>query len=98
MTYLAQFERDAESGGYKVTFPDFGWGVTQGDDLADAEKWAGRLLHDLIAHLIKNNETLPEARVRGLRMRAVALGPLEQAKGGVLCGVAGTGQAAGGVG
>ncbi|MBE0658239.1 MAG: hypothetical protein IH602_11155 [Bryobacteraceae bacterium] len=61
-------------------FPELGWGVTQGDDLADAVKWAGRLLHDLMAHLIENNETLPSAKVRGRRMRAVAFGPLEQAK------------------
>lgn len=80
VTYNARFERDGKTSGYAVTFPDFGWGVTQGDDLADAEKWAGRLLHDLIAHLIKNNEALPEAKARGRRMRPVALGPLEQAK------------------
>lgn len=80
LTYNARFERDAESGGYTVTFPDFGWGVTQGDDLADAEKWAGRLLRDMIAHLIKNNEALPMAKARGRRLRPVALGTLEQAK------------------
>jgi predicted RNase H-like HicB family nuclease len=85
------------SGGYTVSFPDFGWGVTQGDDLADAVKWAGRLLNDLIALLIMNSETLPEAKARGRRMRAVAFSP-GAGQGGVLCGVPGTGQAVGGGG
>jgi predicted RNase H-like HicB family nuclease len=34
--YPARFERDRRSGSYTVTFPDFDWGVTQGDDLDDA--------------------------------------------------------------
>ncbi len=80
VTYKARFERDRESGGYTVTLPDFGWGVTQGDNLADAEKWAGRLLHDMIAHVIKNNEAIPEARAKGRGLRAVALDSLAQAK------------------
>src|ERR1017187_8899652 len=29
--YLALFEPDREAGGYVVTFPDFGYGVTQGE-------------------------------------------------------------------
>lgn len=80
VTYKARFERDRESGGYTVTLPDFGWGVTQGDNLADAEKWAGRLLHDMIAHVIKNNEAIPEARAKGRGLCAVALDSLAQAK------------------
>jgi len=79
VSHNARFEHEPVSGGYTVTFPDFGWGVAQGDDLADAEQCAGHLLHDMIAHLIKNNEALPEAKARGRRMRPVALGPLEQA-------------------
>ncbi len=79
-TYNARFEREPASGGYTVTFPDFGWGVTQGDNLADAEKWAGRLLHDMIAHLIAKSEEIPEAKAKGRRLRPVALAPLDQAK------------------
>ncbi|HNY39520.1 MAG TPA: hypothetical protein PKJ41_03965 [Bryobacteraceae bacterium] len=78
--YNARFEHEPASGGYTVTFPDFGWGVTQGDNLADAEKWAGRLLHDMIAHLIKSNEEIPETKAKGRRLRPVALAPLDQAK------------------
>ncbi|HNY42647.1 MAG TPA: type II toxin-antitoxin system HicB family antitoxin [Bryobacteraceae bacterium] len=80
VTYNARFERDPDNGGYTVTLPDFGWGVTQGDNLADAEKWAGRLLHDMIAHLIKNNEAIPEPRAKGRGLRAVTLDSLAQAK------------------
>ncbi len=52
VTYKARFERDRESGGYTVTLPDFGWGVTQGDNLADAEKWgrAASARHDRPRH------------------------------------------------
>jgi predicted RNase H-like HicB family nuclease len=31
MEYPALFER-AEEGGFVITFPDFEWGITQGDD------------------------------------------------------------------
>ncbi len=80
VTYKARSERDPESGGYTVTLPDFGWGVTQGDNLTDAEKWAGRLLHDMIAHVIKNNEAIPEGKTKGRGLRMVALDSLAQTK------------------
>jgi antitoxin HicB len=35
MEYPALFE-PAEEGGFVVTFPDFEWGITQGDDETDA--------------------------------------------------------------
>ena len=37
MKYLALFDYDEGDGGYTVTFPDFGWGVTEGKTLAEAE-------------------------------------------------------------
>ena len=34
--YLALFEPDRKAGGYVVTFPDFGYGVTQRETYAEA--------------------------------------------------------------
>src|SRR5476649_928965 len=38
--YLALFEPDLEAGGYTVTFPDFGYGVTQGETAEEATEMA----------------------------------------------------------
>jgi predicted RNase H-like HicB family nuclease len=35
--YPARFQLNRPSGTYTVTFPDFDWGVTQGDDLDDLQ-------------------------------------------------------------
>ena len=42
--YPALFEPDREAGGYVVTFPDFSFGVTQGDTLQEAMIMASDLL------------------------------------------------------
>ena len=42
--YLALFELDRKAGGYVVTFPDFGYGVTQGETEEEAMEMAQDLL------------------------------------------------------
>jgi antitoxin HicB len=42
--YLALFEPDPKAGGYVVTFPDFGDGVTQGETEEEAMEMAQDLL------------------------------------------------------
>ena len=42
--YLALFEPDHDAGGYVVTFPDFGYGVTQGETGEEAMEMARDLL------------------------------------------------------
>ena len=42
--YLALFEPDLRTGGYVVTFPDFGYGVTQGETDQEAMEMAQDLL------------------------------------------------------
>ena len=37
LRFNALFEPDTEKGGFVVTFPDFKWGVTQGD--TEQERW-----------------------------------------------------------
>jgi len=44
VTYPALFEPDHEAGGFVVTFPDFGRGVTQGDAVEEATEMAQDLL------------------------------------------------------
>ena len=40
VTYPALFEPDRQAGGFVVTFPDFRYGVTQGDTLEEAAEMA----------------------------------------------------------
>jgi antitoxin HicB len=55
MEYAARFE-PAEEGGFVVTFPDFAWGITQGDDEAEAIGMAVDALSTMVQELIRNNE------------------------------------------
>lgn len=80
MLYPACFE-PAEEGGFVVTFPDFSWGVTQGDDEADAIEMAVDALSTMIQELIRNNEPIPQpGKHRGRRTRWIRLPALESAK------------------
>jgi predicted RNase H-like HicB family nuclease len=82
MEYPALFSPDPEKGGFVVTFPDFGWGVTQGESEQEAMEMATDLLHILIADRIGKQETLPRVQKRrGARYRLVRLAALEAAKG-----------------
>jgi antitoxin HicB len=56
--YHAVFEPAGE-GGFVVTFPDFGWGVTQGETEAEAIEMAEDALRAMIMDTIKAGEALP---------------------------------------
>jgi antitoxin HicB len=80
MQYQALFEPDPK-GGFVVTFPDFDWGVTQGDNEAEAGMMASDALAMVIAHYIGHNQPLPRPRMRrGRRYRTVRLPALLAAK------------------
>ena len=51
--YLALFEPDREAGGYVVTLPDFGYGVTQGETDQEAMTVAKDLLMVTIGDYIR---------------------------------------------
>ena len=57
--YLALFEPDREAGGYVVTFPDFGYGVTQGETEEEAMEMAQELLMLTISDYIRESRPLP---------------------------------------
>lgn len=79
--YLALFEPDRKAGGYVVTFPDFGYGVTQGESDDEAMEMAQDLLLLTINDYIREGKPLPvPTRRRGSKYRAVALPALQTAK------------------
>ena len=57
--YPADIERD-EDGRHVVTFPDFGWGATDGATRNEALAEAKDLLRELIATTIREDEDLPD--------------------------------------
>src|SRR5450756_1875147 len=70
----ALFEPDTEKGGFVVTFPDFPWGITQGD----SEEEATGMAVDAIALVI--NELIKQSKVRGRKYRIIRLPALQTAK------------------
>ena len=68
--YPAEVERD-EDGRHVVTFPDFGWGATDGATREEALLEAKDLLRELIATTIREGETLPEPSPAGKAMPLV---------------------------
>ena len=79
--YLALFEPDRKVGGYVVTFPDFGYGATQGESEAEAMEMAQDLLMLTIGDYIRESRPLPiPRRHRGAKYRPVALPALQAAK------------------
>ncbi len=79
--YLGLFEPDREAGGYVVTFPDFGCGVTQGETAAEAMDMAQELVMLTIGDYIKESKPLPiPRRHRGAKFRPVPLPALQAAK------------------
>jgi antitoxin HicB len=80
MDYMALFE-PIENGAVLITFPDFGWGVSQGDTQKQAEEMALALLQTLVAEHIRRGVALPEPRARrGRKYRAVSLPFMQSAK------------------
>ena len=57
--YPAEIECD-EDGRFVATFPDFGWGATDGATLSEALAEASDLLRELIATTIREGRELPE--------------------------------------
>ena len=79
--YLALFEPDRKAGGYVVTLPDFGYGVTQGETEDEALEMARDLLMLTIEDYIRAGKPLPHAaRRRGSKFRPVPLSALQAAK------------------
>jgi antitoxin HicB len=74
MKYPALFE-PAEEGGFVITFPDWDWGVTQGEDDADALDMAHDALITMIAHSIRHGKPVPppSSQSRGRKYRMIEL-------------------------
>ena len=80
MEYPALLER-AEEGGFVITFPDFEWGITQGDDEADALEMAADALSTMIQEHIRKGEELPRAsKPRGRKYRMIRLAASQSMK------------------
>jgi len=80
MEYPALFE-PASEGGFVVTFPDFDWGVTQGDSEEDARAMAADALSTMIREHIRTGECLPQpSKSRGRKVRLIKLPALQSAK------------------
>lgn len=80
-TYLALFEPDRAAGGYVVTLPDFGYGVTQGETDEEAMEMAQDLLILTIGDYIRESKPLPTPRRhRGSKFRPVRVSALQAAK------------------
>ena len=75
------FEPDIEKGGYVVYFPDFPWGVTQGDTEEEAIERALDAITMIIDELMKRGEEVPApTRRRGRKYRSINLPALAAAK------------------
>jgi antitoxin HicB len=80
-SYLALFEPDRKTGGYVVTLPDFGYGVTQGETEQEAMEMAQDLLMLTIGDYIRESRPLPPPKQRrGPKFRRVPLPALQAAK------------------
>ena len=72
--YPAEIERDGD-GRHVVTFPDFGWGATDGATRDEALAEARDLLRELIAATMREGKDLPKPS-RAIRGRFVVAPPL----------------------
>lgn len=59
--YLATLERDPDTDGYTVTFPDLPGCITEGDDLLDATDMAQDALEGFLLVLEDGEEKIPAA-------------------------------------
>ena len=73
--YPAEIERD-EDGRVVVTFPDFGWGATDGATRDEALLEARDLLRELIAATIREGKDLPEPS-RARKQRPLVVPPVQ---------------------
>ena len=72
--YPTKVERDLD-GRYVVTFPDFGWGATDGATLDEALAEARDLLREVIAATMREGKDLPEPS-RATRRRPLVVPPV----------------------
>ena len=72
--YPALMDRD-EDGRYVVTFPDFGWGATDGATWGEALAEARDLLRELIAATMREGGGLPEPS-RATKSRPLVVPPI----------------------
>jgi antitoxin HicB len=80
MEYPAIFE-PAEEGGFIVRFPDFPWGVTQGDTQQEAEEMAVDAIRTMIRELIRQGKEVPRpGKRRGGKYCFIRLSALDAAK------------------
>jgi antitoxin HicB len=80
MEYSARFE-PAQEGGFVITIPDFGWGVSQGDTEEEARDMAAALIQTLVQEHIRCGEDLPcPSKPRGRNFRVIRLPALQAAK------------------
>ncbi len=75
--YPAEIQRD-EDGRFVVTFPDFGWGATDGATRKEAVAEAKDLLRELIAATIREDARLPAPSAVTTR-RTVVVPPVQVA-------------------
>jgi antitoxin HicB len=81
VSYQALFEPDREVGGFVITFPDFGWGVSQANTEDEALEMAEDLLVTMIGDHVKQSQEIPvPASRRGARYRQISLPALQSAK------------------
>ena len=79
--FNALFEPDTEKGGFVVTFPDFKWGVTQGDNEQEAVEMAVDALEMIVSDYIKRRRPIPApSKLRGRKYRMIRLPGLQSAK------------------
>jgi antitoxin HicB len=80
MEYPALFE-PAPEGGFVITFPDFRWGITQGDTEEEAQDMAAAALRTMLQEHIRNGEAIPRpSKPRGRRYHMIRLRALDAAK------------------
>ncbi|MDP2996748.1 MAG: type II toxin-antitoxin system HicB family antitoxin [Bryobacterales bacterium] len=81
VSFQALFEPDREVGGFVITFPDFGWGVSQANTEDEALVMAEDLLATMIGDHIEQSQELPVAtKRRGACYRQISLPALQSAK------------------
>ena len=73
--YPAEIERD-EDGRYVLSFPDFGWGATDGATREEALAEAKDLLRELIATTIREGNDLPDPS-RASKRRPLVVPPVQ---------------------
>lgn len=73
MVYMAHYDPDPE-GGFVITLPDFGWGVSHGDDEQECQEMATALLETVIEEHIRDGQPIPRPKARrGANYRPVRL-------------------------